>query len=66
MARAEHVNLQLRTWTQRNLQPNSQPPKCMVLKTVRAANEVPGYMQLQRQIHDALRAPTPRMGSAQR
>ncbi len=59
MARAEHVNLQLRTWTQRNLQPNSQPPKCMVLKTVSAANEVPGYTQLQQQIHDALRAQHP-------
>jgi len=59
MARAKHVNLQLRTWTQRNLQPYSQPPKCMVLKTVSAANEVPGYTQLQQQIHDALRAQHP-------
>lgn len=59
MARAEHVNLQLRTWTQRNLQPNSQPPKCMGLKTVSAANEVLAYTQLQQQIHDALRAQHP-------
>ena len=31
----------------------------MVLKTVSAANEVPGYTQLQQQIHDALRAQHP-------
>ena len=31
----------------------------MVLKTVSAANAVPGYTQLQRQIHDALRAQYP-------
>ena len=31
----------------------------MVLKTVSAVNKVPGYTQLQRQIHDALRAQHP-------
>ena len=31
----------------------------MVLKTVSAANEVPGFAQIQRQMHDALRAQHP-------
>jgi hypothetical protein len=59
MARGEHVDIQFRTWTERNLQPNSQSPEYMVLKTLSAANEVPGYTQLQQQIHDALRAQHP-------
>ena len=36
-----------------------QSPEHMGLKTVSAANEVPGYRQIQRQIHDALRAQYP-------
>jgi hypothetical protein len=59
MARGEHVDIQFRTWTQRNVQSNSQSPEYMVLKTVTAANEVPDYTQLQQQIHDALRAQHP-------
>ena len=59
MARAEHVDIQFRTWTQRNLQPNSQSPEYMVLKTVSAGNKVPGYTQLQQQMHEALRAQHP-------
>jgi hypothetical protein len=59
MADAEHVHIQLRTRTQRNLQSNSQSGKYMALKAVSAANEVAGYAQLQQQIHDALRAQHP-------
>ena len=59
MARAEHVHVQLRTGTQRNLQPHSQSPEHMALKNIGVANEIPGYAQLQRQIHDALRAQHP-------
>jgi hypothetical protein len=59
MARGEHVDIQFRTWTQRNVQSNSQSPEYMVLKTVTAANEVPDYTQLQQQMHDALRTQHP-------
>ena len=59
MAGAEHVDIQLRTRAQRNLQPSSHSSKHMVLKTVSAPNEVSGYAQLQGQIHDALRAQHP-------
>jgi hypothetical protein len=36
-----------------------QSPEHMGLKTVSVANEVPGYTQLQQQIHDGLRAQHP-------
>jgi hypothetical protein len=41
MARAEHVDIQFPTRTERNLQPTSEPRERMVLKTVNATNEAP-------------------------
>jgi hypothetical protein len=59
MARAEHVDIQFPTWTERNLQPTWGPRERMELKPASPAHEGPGYTQLQRQIHDALRAQHP-------
>jgi hypothetical protein len=59
MARAEHVDIEFPTWTERNLQPTSDPRERMELKPASPADEVPGYTRLQRQIHHALRAQHP-------
>jgi hypothetical protein len=59
MALAEHVHIQSPTWTERNLQPTSEPRGRMALKPASRVDEVPGYTQLQRQIHHALRTQHP-------
>lgn len=59
MARAEHVHIQSPIWTERNLQLTSSPRERMELRPAGPADEVPGYTQLQRQIHHALRAQHP-------
>jgi hypothetical protein len=59
MARAEHVDVQFPTWTERNLQPPSEPRERMELKPASLADEIPVYTQLQRQIHHALREQHP-------
>lgn len=56
MARAEHVDVQFPTWAERNFQSHSEPRERMELKLARSADEIPGYTQLQRQMHNALRA----------
>ena len=59
MARAEHVDVQFPTLAERNLQPPSEPRERMELKLASPADEILGYSQLQREIHQALRAQHP-------
>ena len=59
MARAEHVHVQFPIWSERDLQPTLEPRGRIELKRASPADEIPGYAQLQRQIHHALRAQHP-------